>query len=66
MSLAMNKEVHKKMNMTFEKGEVQKEYVALLDGNLMKTLVEKPRTDKYFSMNDEEINGSIDIVDGCF
>ncbi len=38
MILAMNKEAHKKMNMAFEKGLVQKEYVALLDGNLLKTL----------------------------
>ncbi|MBR1715824.1 MAG: RluA family pseudouridine synthase [Treponema sp.] len=57
MILAMNKEALKNMNMMFEKGDVQKEYVALLDGNLMKALMEKPRTDKYFSMNDEEING---------
>ncbi len=34
MILALKKEIHREMNMAFERGDVQKEYVALLDGVL--------------------------------
>lgn len=36
MILAFTKEVHRAMNMAFEHGEVQKEYIALVDGVLAK------------------------------
>lgn len=36
MVLAFTKEAHRAMNMAFERGDVQKEYVALLDGVLAK------------------------------
>ncbi len=49
MILAKTKEAHRKMNMTFESGNVSKEYVALIDGNIMKELSKNARNDKYFS-----------------
>ena len=52
MILAFTKEAHREMNMAFERGDVQKEYVALLDGVLAKKgIPSHGRNELYFRLD---------------
>lgn len=52
MILAFTKDAHRAMNMAFERGEVQKEYVALLDGVLArKGVPQHGQNELYFRLD---------------
>ena len=52
MILAFKKETHREMNMAFERGDVQKEYVALLDGVLAKKRIpDHGQNELYFRLD---------------
>ncbi|WP_407400071.1 RluA family pseudouridine synthase [Treponema sp.] len=52
MVLAFTKDAHRAMNMAFERGDVQKEYVALLDGVLvLKGVPQHGQNELYFRLD---------------
>ncbi|MEE1181625.1 MAG: RluA family pseudouridine synthase, partial [Treponema sp.] len=54
MVLAFTKEAHRAMNMAFERGDVHKEYIALLDGVLAKKgIASHGQTELYFRLDIE-------------